>query len=266
MQDKELTLAQAAARYLVTASGNEGALAQQEINRFARWCGSDRRLGELSPHEIELYAESFTASSPDAAVRLEPLKTFLRHLKKQGLTSENLGAHLKVRKAASQRRNSPSKKVEVERLTAKGYARMQAEMDELKARRGHIAEDLKRAMADKDFSENAPLDAARENQGMVEARIRELEQKLAGAAVLQKDRSTVPQQIRLGCRVGVRELTGGDQFTYVLVSPSEADPRNGNISIASPTGQALLGRKPGDEIEVVAPVGTLRYRIEKVEA
>lgn len=266
-QNEETTLAYVAARYLATAPGTDRANAQQEVNRFVRWCGGDRRLSDLRPHEIELYADSFTASSPDAATRLEPLKAFFRCLKKQGLTTENLGAHLKVKRTGASRRNHQKKVgIEVERLTAEGFAKMQAEMEELKARRVHIAEDLKRAMADKDFSENAPLDAAREYQGQVEARIRELEQKLGSATILRKNHGESSQRIRFGCRVTVQDLASGDQFTYVLVSPSEANPRNGSISIVSPTGRALLGRGPGDEVEVVAPAGTLRYRIEKVEA
>ena len=267
-QDHGTTIAQIAARYLGEASVHDKPGAQQEINRFIRWCRGDRQLSQLTPHELELYAESCSSSYGDAGVRLQPLKAFFRYVSKKGLTSENMGVHLKVKRSSGARRNSRNARVgvlEAVQLTPEGFTRLQAELEELKSRRVHVADELKRAMADKDFRENAPLDAAREAQGMMEARIRELEGKLRSATLIEGGNGDASSRVRLGCRVTVCDMANSQEFLYVLVNPSEVNPTTGKISVMSPTGRALLEREPGDEVQVSAPAGTLRYRVVKVE-
>ena len=106
---------------------------------------------------------------------------------------------------------------------------------------------------------------AKDQQGLTEARIRELEHLLASAEILGQ-RSGVPSgRVSIGSTVVVRDLDYEDEMRYTLVSPSEANPREGKLSVASPVGRALLDNVAGAEIEAEAPAGKVRYRIEKVE-
>jgi transcription elongation factor GreA len=129
-----------------------------------------------------------------------------------------------------------------------------------------VAEELRLAMADKDFRENAPLDAARERQGLLEARIRELEATLKQAVIIADASLRSNARVGVGSAVLLRNLKSGVELRYVLVSPSEVNPAEGKISIASPVGKALIERSAGEEVEVAAPAGKIRFRIESVEA
>jgi len=149
-------------------------------------------------------------------------------------------------------------------MTPEGYAERVKELDDLRDQRPHIAEDLRAAMADKDFRENSPLDAVRERQAWVEARIRELEQMLKVAVVVETSGGP-SDTTRVGCRVVVRDLDSTEERHFTLVSPTEVNPREGKISIASPVGRALLDRSTGEEVEVMVPKGRLRLKIESIE-
>ena len=119
---------------------------------------------------------------------------------------------------------------------------------------------MRRAAADKDFSENAPLDAAREQRGYLEGRIMELEGVLAAAVVMDETRAGT-HKIGIGDEVVLQDLATGEEVRYSLVSPREVDPAAGKISSESPIGKAAIGRQAGDEVEVMVPAGKLRYRI-----
>jgi transcription elongation factor GreA len=148
-------------------------------------------------------------------------------------------------------------------MTAEGYAALQQELEALKAQRPLIAEEIRRAALDKDFRENAPLQAAREKQSHLETRIRELESMLRRAVIVD-DRGD-GQRVQLGSTVEVRNLNTGATARYTIVGPAEADAKAGKISSASPVGRALLDRREGDEVEVEVPAGPLRLRIERIE-
>ena len=118
---------------------------------------------------------------------------------------------------------------------------------------------------DKDFRENAPYDAAKHHQAEVEARIRQIEHTLAVAQVVDQ-KPLASNQVGLGSTVILEDLTHEEELTYTLVGTNEANPRAGRISIASPVGRALIDRRVGDEIEVQAPVGVIRYQIAQIVA
>jgi transcription elongation factor GreA len=145
-------------------------------------------------------------------------------------------------------------------LTAEGMQTLKDELQELTTnKRGEIAERLKEAKADGDLSENAMYDAARDEQSFVEGRIAEIEHILKHSQLISnKSRGAVA----LGSKVHV-ELEEGEQ-EYVIVGSTEANPDKGYISDQSPIGKALIGRKPGDEVEVQVPSGTIVYRIKKI--
>ena len=122
-----------------------------------------------------------------------------------------------------------------------------------------------KAAADKDFRENAPLDAAREDQGRVESRILELEALVRTAELLKEDHvRSADSRVAIGRTVALENLTNGNKVQYKLVSPSEAKISEGRISIASPVGKAMLGRVNGDEVVVVAPAGAMRFKILEI--
>lgn len=146
-------------------------------------------------------------------------------------------------------------------LTAEGLQALKDELNELTTiKRGEIAERLKEAKADGDLSENAMYDAARDEQSFVEGRIAEIEHILKHAVVIA-NRST--GSVSLGSKVHVL-LEEGEQ-EYVIVGSTEANPDKGYISDQSPIGKALLGKKPGDEVEIDVPSGTIVYKIKHVE-
>jgi transcription elongation factor GreA len=146
-------------------------------------------------------------------------------------------------------------------LTAGGIQTLKEELAQLTTtKRADIAERLKEAKADGDLSENAMFDAARDEQGFVEGRISEIEHILKHSKLIEvSNKGTVG----LGSTVHV-ELENGKQ-RYVIVGSTEANPDEGRISDESPIGKALLGKKPGDKIEITVPSGVITYKISAVE-
>ena len=257
-----VTLSEAAARFLSALPSEGREESRGEIYRFVRWYGADRPITELRGHDVALYAESLGPATADVLRRAETLRSFLASAKKEGLTTTNLATHLRLRKSPTSTEGgavtaTPSQ------LTAEGHASLAAELESLKAQRPAIAEELRRAMVDKDFRENAPLDATRERQAHVEGRIRQLETILKHAQVIGRQ-AVAGAKTHLGSTVILRDLASGSDVRYTLVSPSEVNPAEGKISIASPVGKALLNRTLGDEVEVSVPAGRLRFRIEEI--
>jgi transcription elongation factor GreA len=145
-------------------------------------------------------------------------------------------------------------------LTAEGLQALKDELQELTtSKRGEIAGRLKEAKADGDLSENAMYDAARDEQSFVEGRISEIEHILKHAVVISNKGNGM---VSLGSKVHV-QLEEGEQ-EYVIVGSTEANPDKGYISDQSPIGRALLGRKPGDEVHVDVPSGTIVYKIKHI--
>lgn len=261
----QANLTGAAARFLAALAPEQRQQSQQELNKFVRWFGGDRPLAALTAPEVENYCLGVAASTNDAAEKLEPLKAFLGFAVKERLIVTNLATHVRIRKtpvSKSARRavSTPTKSVTV---TADSYAALQAEIKELKGQRPRIAQELRRAMADKDFRENAPLDATREQQAQLEAKIRQLEATLQ-AAVVVKDSSAPSGRSGLGSTLRIIDLTTQENMQYTLVSPSEVNAARGKISAASPLGKALQDRVPGDVVEVAAPGGKIVFRIEEI--
>jgi transcription elongation factor GreA len=114
-----------------------------------------------------------------------------------------------------------------------------------------------------DLKENAEYDAAKEAQGLLEAKIKQMESLLANARIM--DESAVDtSKVSILTRVTVTNLNTKKQFTYQIVSETEADLKAGKISITSPIGKGLLGKKAGEEAEVQAPAGIIRFKVESI--
>ena len=129
-------------------------------------------------------------------------------------------------------------------MTIDGMNLLQGELSRLKGQRVEFIEAIKLAAADGDFKENAPLDAARENQGKAEARIHALEENLRHAVILDPKQG---KGARVGNIVVLHDLGSGKKATYKLTDSAEADPSGGKISIVSPVGKAVVGCFAGDE-------------------
>ena len=264
MADASATLMEAARSYVASLTDAEKIGSQAEVERFARWCGSDREFARLRGHEVAMYAETLTGAVTDASDRAEAVRKFLAYAKKAGYSTSNLGTHLRVRKPSAKRsvKAAATKQTEV---SAQEKEALTTELESLKAQRPRIIADLKRAMEDKDFRENAPLDAAKNEQALVEGRIRTLEATIQNAVVVEAAVRRQGDSVAIGTTLTLRNLKSDSQTTYTLVRPGEIDAAQGRISFESPVGRSLLGHHAGDEVEVAAPSGTIRFKIERVE-
>ena len=147
-------------------------------------------------------------------------------------------------------------------ITLKGAEQLRAELRKLKSEdRPRIIRAIAEARSHGDLSENAEYHAAREQHGFVEGRIGEIESRLANAQVI--DPATLPDSGRVvfGATVDLAPVDGGPNVSYQIVGDDEADIRSGMISINSPIARALIGKSPGDEVEVAAPGGARSFEV-----
>ena len=144
-------------------------------------------------------------------------------------------------------------------ITETGKADLEAELSELKGRRGGIAEKIATARDFGDLSENAEYDAAREEQGLVETRILEIEDILQSAEIIQ---SSDGSAVVLGSTVELQ--SAAKTVTYTVVGPVEADPLAGKISNESPIGKELMGKKVGDEVKIKTPKTEMVYIVKSI--
>lgn len=144
-------------------------------------------------------------------------------------------------------------------LTQAGIDELTAELQSLIAERGPVAEKIKTAREFGDLSENAEYQSARQEQEKLEARIAEVEHILNNVEVIAKP--TGDNKVQLGSTV---TLKNGTTKTFQVVGTVEADPLNGKISDESPIGQALLGKKVGDEVEIKTPAESSTYKITDI--
>ena len=247
----------------------------QELRKFLRWSG-DREVSRFTPHDMEQYAKEVGQSGADAAQqRLLPVKAFVEYWKDQGWTDKKLATHLRPPRskgrgsARAAVRPAAAKPPEEEPtfLSQEGYDRLVQQVEDLKAERIVVTQEIRRAMADKDFRENSPLDAAKERQGRIETQIRELEATIANARILlvSADAAEITRSA-VGTRMTVKDKDSGEVMDYTLVDAREADVALRRISIQSPVGQALLDLGTGDEVSVPTPKGTLTYIVENITA
>jgi len=149
-------------------------------------------------------------------------------------------------------------------LTVEGEKELRKELEKLKGpTRLEIAKRLKSAIEMGDLSENAEYIATKEEQGFIEGRIQDIEYILAEAVIIQKNNGN-NDTVVVGTKVTIQEADCPEEI-YYLVGSKEADPGNGRISNESPIGQALIGKKVGDEVKVQTPGGTLDFKILKIE-
>lgn len=149
-------------------------------------------------------------------------------------------------------------------ITLRGAEKLRAELKRLKSEdRPNVIRAIAEARAHGDLSENAEYSAAREQQGFIEGRIKEIEWRLSHAQVIDTAALPASGKVVFGSTVDLEDDAGGE-VTYQIVGDDEADIRQGLISVNSPIARALVGKQAGDEVEVAAPGGAKTYHIVEV--
>jgi transcription elongation factor GreA len=150
-------------------------------------------------------------------------------------------------------------------ITARGAEKLKEEFQRLKSvDRPAVIQAIKEAREKGDLSENAEYDAARERQGFIEGRIKELEGKLSALQIIDPASVDAGGRIVFGATVNLEDLTAGEMVKYQIVGDDEADIKSGLISVSSPIARALIGKLEGDVVEVVAPGGRREYEVLEV--
>jgi transcription elongation factor GreA len=149
-------------------------------------------------------------------------------------------------------------------MTQEGYEKLRVELNRLKGKeRYQVAREIEEARSHGDLSENAEYDAAKEKQGHLEARIRDLESKLGNAEVIDPGK-LVSEKVVFGATVELEDADTGQDLKIQIVGPDEADVKRGRISVHAPLARALIGKEEDDEVTVKTPGGTRSYEIKAI--
>ena len=243
-----------------------GDQARQELHRFIKSFGNGSpEVAALGTKVITDYVSMATGATVDGVRRLEPVREFLKYLYASGQTPKvNLGKYVRAASKKKVRSQTPSPvmsqaRQEQHRLTQEGMRDLEGQLENLKDELPNVVKEISRAAADKDVRENAPLEAARERQGHIQSRIRDIESVLASALAISDIESNA-KVVGVGSTVSVKNKNGAKKTVdYTIVSPIEARPSVGKLSMASPVGKELLGKEVGDEVEVVTPRGSTTF-------
>ena len=150
-------------------------------------------------------------------------------------------------------------------MTASGAARLRAELEELKSvKRPAVIQAIAEARAHGDLKENAEYAAAREQQGFIEGRIKQLEGELSHAQIIDVTKLAAGDKVVFGATVDLIDLQTDQEITYQIVGDLEADIKQKLIAISSPIARALIGKREGDEVTLEAPGGTHEFEITGV--
>ncbi|MBD5384194.1 MAG: transcription elongation factor GreA [Ruminococcaceae bacterium] len=149
-------------------------------------------------------------------------------------------------------------------LTRKGEQKLKEELNELKSvRRRDIAEKIKVALSFGDLSENSEYDEAKNEQGMIESRIAEIEQTLAHAQVID-DEDVSTEKVGIGTTVKILDMEMNEEMEFKMVGTKEADISSGKMSDESPVGAAIMGHAVGEDVEAETPSGMVKFKILEI--
>jgi len=149
-------------------------------------------------------------------------------------------------------------------ISQEGYRLMKKELDSLKKQRPEVSEAIRIAREEGDLKENGGYHAARERQGLMEARINFIESRMANYVVVDMKRLG-GEKISFGATVELEDVESGEKKRYTLLGPDETGFCKGSVSILSPVGQALLGKEVGDEVVIMVPRGRVEYEVLSIE-
>jgi transcription elongation factor GreA len=260
-----VTLGQAFQEYVHTLKPELRARHESFIRRYVEFAGHDVWITTITGSHVESFREAqIQPTDPQAPERVAALKDWFQFLKKKNYTTQNFGVFVRVKKTSSTR-SSGAAQVQVEQetitMTAEGIESLKHELEELTAHHPQIIKAIQEAREDKDFRENSPLEAAREALAFNEQRRRAIEAALKRAVIadnLTNDVSAVGSSVR------VTRVDNGMEAMWKLVGPREANAREQKISVESPVGRALLGKRVGETVNVETPSGVLEFRIDEV--
>lgn len=148
-------------------------------------------------------------------------------------------------------------------ISMQGYKKLEEELARLKEERPVIIQAIKEAREEGDLRENAGYDAARERQGMAEARIKYIESRMGLFNVIDLDKLS-GEKVTFGATVTVEDVDSGETREFTILGPDEAEPSQGTISYLAPVGKALLGKEEGDEVTIAIPRGRVTYEITSI--
>jgi len=150
-------------------------------------------------------------------------------------------------------------------MTREGYEKLKQELDRIiKVERPKNIKDIEEARAHGDLSENAEYHAAKDRQGHLDAKKRELEHKLSNAQIIDVSKLS-NEKVVFGATVTLADTETGDVKQYTLVGQEEADLKKGKISVQSPVGRALIGHKAGDVVTIKTPARTVEYEVQEIK-
>jgi transcription elongation factor GreA len=269
-EDEEIqvaTLQAALEQYLDSLKAEHRNTHGQYVRKYVEYTGAEVELQDLSRARVESYVESqISTTDPAAQERVTALKGWFKYLHKEGLTEDNYGVQVRVKRVSNGRSSSAASRrqaIESVDMTAEGVQALRAELESLEKEMPAIREAIAEARQDKDFRENAPLDAAREAMAFNDQRRKEIEATLKRARVVNS-KGSISDVTAVGSLVTVTRVDTEQQMIFKLVGPREANASDKKISVESPVGKELLGRRPGDEVEVEVPSGTINYRVDAV--
>lgn len=149
-------------------------------------------------------------------------------------------------------------------ISKQGYAKLRQELEELKNQRPEVIQAIKEAREEGDLRENAGYDAAKDRQGLLEAKISQIESRMPKFEVIDLDEMG-GEKVAFGATVELVNIDTEETKVYTLLGPDESDVQRGTISVLAPLARALLGKEEGDEVKVSVPKGTVEYEIISVE-
>lgn len=236
-----------------------GKLIRKEVIAYSDKVNNDRDKNSTSKNS------SPGGVNTNAVDRLQAVKGFLSYANKREWTDENLARHIRIRKPRGRAGSIIQRGRESIDLTSQGHRELESERERLLAETQTLLDDIHRARADGDVTENSPLDAAREEHARKEARIKAINATLERAVVIDAAANGADAQIvKIGANVKVEDLKTKRVAAYTIVNSNEAKPLEKRISDDSPIGRALIGKQIGDEVDIETPGGARRYAIKDI--
>ena len=233
-----------------------GKLIRKEVIAYSDKVNNDRDKNSTSKNS------SPGGVNTNAVDRLQAVKGFLSYANKREWTDENLARHIRIRKPRGRAGSIIQRGRESIDLTSQGHRDLESERERLLAETQTLLDDIHRARADGDVTENSPLDAAREEHARKEARIKEINATLERAVVIDAAANGSDAKIvKIGAQVEVEDFATKKRDTYTIVNSNEARPLERRISDDSPIGRALLNKQVKARVEVETPRGARRYTI-----
>jgi len=149
-------------------------------------------------------------------------------------------------------------------LTKEGEKNLREELNRLKLERPKVIKAIAEAREHGDLKENAEYHAAREQQGLIEAKIKHIESKLSNAEIIETSIHNNKEQIIFGCSVELLNIDNNAKIIYTIVGEDESDFSQNKISFDSPIGKGLIGKKIGDQVSITVPKGDLKFKIVRI--